>query len=202
MKYESINKRYTELVAEYIGKGYYFNTATMGGSQGEIAHADLTNGTEIIRILIQRFCNWDRFGTEGIEIVVGRCTDEYIKPNMNRDLETVWNNKLEVITSEKFFQIGIEHRDGSRYYGTEDEALAANQKQQDRWETVRTESKKEMPEAAKQIVLPFVKRQPRCKSVKLNEIESVYRVVNFNRFDETTRNEYYVKFRGQTVRIK
>lgn len=202
MKYESINKRYTELVAEYIGKGYYFNTATMRGSQGEIAHTDLTNGTEIIRILIQSFHNFDRFITDGVEIVVGRCVDEHIKPNMNREHPTVWNNRLEVITSEKFYQIGKEHRNGNCYYGAENEALAACQKQQDRWKMAHTESKREMPEAAKQIVLPFIKRQPRCKSVKLNEIESVYRVVNFNRFDETTRNEYYVRFRGQTIRIK
>lgn len=34
MKFGDINWRYTEIAAEYIGKGYKINTATMGGSQG------------------------------------------------------------------------------------------------------------------------------------------------------------------------
>ena len=43
MKYAEINKRYTEIVSEYISKGYILNTATMAGSQGEIASVDLTS---------------------------------------------------------------------------------------------------------------------------------------------------------------
>jgi len=50
MKFETINRKFTEVVSEWIGKGYAFNTATMGGSQGEIAKVDLTDGKEIIRI--------------------------------------------------------------------------------------------------------------------------------------------------------
>lgn len=55
MKYAEINKRYTEIVSEHISKGYILNTATMTGSQGEIASVDLTNGEEIFRVVISRF---------------------------------------------------------------------------------------------------------------------------------------------------
>lgn len=41
MKYADINKRFSEIVTEYLNKGYTFNTATMGGSQGEVAKVDL-----------------------------------------------------------------------------------------------------------------------------------------------------------------
>ena len=55
MKFADINKRYTEIVNEYIAKGYTINTATMSGSQGEIAKIDFTDGTEIIRIRVASF---------------------------------------------------------------------------------------------------------------------------------------------------
>lgn len=35
MKYIDINKRYTEIVTEYMARGYIINTRTMSGSQGE-----------------------------------------------------------------------------------------------------------------------------------------------------------------------
>ena len=44
MKYIDINQRFTAKVAEYIAKGYTINTATMSGSQGEVAHVDLARG--------------------------------------------------------------------------------------------------------------------------------------------------------------
>lgn len=50
--FADINRRYTDIVNDYIQSGYDINTSTMSDSQGEIAKIDLTNGTEIVRILI------------------------------------------------------------------------------------------------------------------------------------------------------
>lgn len=55
MNYAGINKRYTAIVAEHMAKGYTINTRTMTGSQGDYAHIDLTNGTEVIRIMVDTF---------------------------------------------------------------------------------------------------------------------------------------------------
>ena len=52
MKYADINRRFTEIVAEWLAKGYSINTASMSGSQGETAKIDLTDGKEIVRILV------------------------------------------------------------------------------------------------------------------------------------------------------
>lgn len=104
MKVKEINKRYTEIVMEYMTNGYYFNTTTMNGSQGEIAHTDLTDGETIIRIVMDNFRDWES-QTEGIEIIVGKCTDESVKPNCKNGHNTIWNNRLEVIRSEKFYQV-------------------------------------------------------------------------------------------------
>lgn len=121
MKYADINKRYTEIVAEYIGKGYAVNTFTMSGSQGETAKIDLTNGDEIVRVMVATFSDWS-LGIEGVEIIVGRVTDKDVEPNSNSGWGTVWNNNLEVIANERFYKIG---RD-SKVYGTQAEAEAAS----------------------------------------------------------------------------
>ena len=55
MTYADINKMFTAEVSKYLARGYHFNTASMSGSQGETAKVDLTNGTEIIRVLLRTF---------------------------------------------------------------------------------------------------------------------------------------------------
>lgn len=128
MKYADINKRFTEVVAEYIVKGYAINTMTMRGHQGEISKVDMTNGKEIIRIMLNNTNDYNNH-LYGIELVVGRATGR-AKPHMNDDWATVWNKELEVLTSEMFYQIGER---GSDYYGTAEEAKAAEQTRYERY---------------------------------------------------------------------
>ena len=72
MKYIDINQKFTAKVAEYIAKGYTINTATMSGSQGEVAHVDLTDGKQVVRVLLDSFTEYDSFNSlSGLEIVVG-----------------------------------------------------------------------------------------------------------------------------------
>ena len=60
MKYSDINKMFTTEVNKYLAQGYYFNTSTMPGSQGELGKVDLTNGVEIICVVLDRFSEgWD-----------------------------------------------------------------------------------------------------------------------------------------------
>ena len=47
------------------------------------------------------------------------------------------------------------------------------------------------------IVLPYIRRQPKCKKVKATEIESVIK-----RISDSGKNSYYVKFRGKELRLK
>ena len=53
MMKNDIRHIYTQKVAELLAQGYQINPETMGGSQGEMAHIDLTNGSEILRVLIE-----------------------------------------------------------------------------------------------------------------------------------------------------
>jgi len=122
MKYVDINRRYTEIVAEYMGKGYTINTASMGGSQGETCKVDLTNGTEIVRIMVDTFSDWENC-LEGVEIAVGKVTDPDVRPHNSSGWNTIWNNRLEIITAERFYKIGEDRRHGT-FYGSMTEAKA------------------------------------------------------------------------------
>jgi len=205
MKFETINRRFTEIVTEWMSNGYTINTATMGGSQGEIGKIDLTDGKEVIRVLLDSFhkpCTRieDRFyGFEGLELIVGRVTDP-IQPNSEDTWNHIWNNRLEVISSEEFYQIGRGNRSGGKWYGTKAEAMAQQDKNSDRRAARRIEETREFPEAVKEIVLPFIRRQPRSKSVKLSEITKVTKTVRYTGFGEIIV-KYSAEARGQSYRL-
>lgn len=98
MKYSDINKMFTTEVNKYLEQGYRFNTASMNGSQGELAKVDLTNGTEIIRIVARTFSKeWDK---QGVELFVGRVAEkEGIRPDVAYCVNTIWNGRLEQVSS-------------------------------------------------------------------------------------------------------
>lgn len=121
MKFAEINAIYTKTVSEWLGKGYTINTATMSGSQGEITKIDMTDGKEIIRIMLGYFN--EGFYAQGVEILVGRSHEEGVKPNSSNTWGTIWFRSLEVISSERFYQVG-ESRNGEKVYGTQAEAEA------------------------------------------------------------------------------
>ena len=123
MKYIDINKRFTEIVSEYIATGYTMNTATMTGSQGEIASIDLTDGKEILRVLVRRFDDCESLlSMTGVEITVGRVPEEdRVTPHDDSSWFTPWNNHLEQLRQERFFQVGESQR-GGKFYGSRQEA--------------------------------------------------------------------------------
>ena len=208
MKFAEINARFTEKVAEYMAKGYTINTATMSGSQGELGKVDLTNGREIIRVLLDGFgapCTRIEhrfYSFDGVKLIIGRVTDDVI-PNSQSTWQTVWNNRLEVLYCEEYYQIGREKRGGVKWYGTKAEAMAQQDKQWKRYRVREVSDRIELPEAFKEAVLPFVKRQPRCKSVRISEIKRVTKVLAYHtenhHFKEYAR--YTVEVRGQSFRL-
>lgn len=210
MLFKDINKRFTEIVAGYMAEGWYINTATQRSSQGEVSKIDLTDGKEIIRVLIDTFTDYEagaRFynNLEGIQIIVGKPeADDRLRPNNQNDWVTIWNNKLEIIHEERFYQVGRENRCGSKFYGTREEAIKAqmlqNARRNNRHERFGSQKTTVMPEAAKSVVLSFVKRQPRCKSVRLSDIEEVYSTLSRNH-DGALVKHYFVKAKGNTYKL-
>lgn len=186
MKYADINKRYTEIVAEYIGKGYAINTISMSGSQGETAKVDLTNGTEIVRVMVDTFSDW-RANVEGVEIVIGRVTDKFVKPHNNSGWDTIWNNKLEVITTERYYRIG---RD-SNHYGTQAEAEAATALRVKRHIARESDRKTEnITDKAMEIAKRIIRREFGVKRI----CEADIKVSKFN-------GVYTIGYKGKAYRL-
>lgn len=195
---KEIEKIYSDIIADYFNKGYYINMNTMNGSQlNEIAKIDLTNGKEVLRVML---CgsNTDRdneynYYLDYISIVIGRNTDKLY----NNHGDIIWNNHLEILSEQRFYEIG--DRNDRRFFGTKEEAIAAKKKHYSRvkgidycggyWVNISNNK-------AKSIVLPFVKRQYKCKSVTLKDIEAVKKYIN--RKGEV---EYYVYARGKGYKM-
>ena len=127
MKFEQINRRFTEKVAEMLSQGYIMNATTMVGSQGEIAKVDLTDGKKIIRVMLSTENDWERIGDrfytfDKVILTVGTNTDKVRIHGSDRFCDTIWNQHLADIVTEEFYQIG---RRGN-WYGTKEEAVAAH----------------------------------------------------------------------------
>lgn len=152
MKYIDINAKFTAAVSSYIAQGYIINTASMSGSQGEVAHIDLTNGKQIVRVLLDSFTEWeDCNNLEGLKLVVGIATDD-VKPNDNQRRDVIWNNRLDVISCERFYKLSS-NRDDSVFYGTREEATAADEKRFERYCRRDCRIKKHLPEKASPLVI-------------------------------------------------
>ena len=122
MYFSDINKRFTDIVAEYIDSGYTINAATMFDIEEEIAKVDLTNGNEIIRIQLRpEYSQSDR--VEFVSLEVGKCPVD-ILPNYHTNLHFIRRSSLEILECEQFYKVG-EKRDGRAFYGDYDHARYA-----------------------------------------------------------------------------
>ena len=192
MKYADINKRFTEIVAEYIAKGYVIHTTTMGGSQGETAKVDLTNGKEVIRVMLDTNYERDELYYNTVRLSIGRCKDK-IKINKNGLHDIIWNGHLEIISVEKFYQIG---EYDSSFFGTIDDVRSRYKKHKERLSAGLPEegsfnASVKLNDAARKIVLPCIKRKKGYKSTRLSDIREV------RKFIYESHNEYYAFIDGK-----
>ena len=182
LKHE-IDRLFTAKVAEYLSNGYWLNPDTMGGSQGEIAKVDLSNGKEVIRILLNR---QDAFmeGTQ-VSLKVGRNTDK-LSGSM---FDTIWHEHLEILEERTFCEVS------RNFYVDPEEYPAIRDKRFARYMN-RQAVPADLGEKAKEIVLPFVRRQSKCRRAKLSDIENVRKSVN-----RGGKTVYTVQVKGRTYLI-
>lgn len=183
MKFAEINRKLTEIVADYISRGYTINTNTMNClNPGVLGKVDVTDGKEIVRILLEEFreeADWlDEGWTPrlyGVRLVVGRAT-ENLKPN-RKNIGGIWNSNLDILSEEKFYRVGDWDAD---WYGTAGDAVIREKKHRkrlrDSWDSEYTL----FGEDAKRIVLPFLRRQKNCKTATAKNITRVSKRVRFD----------------------
>ena len=191
MNRNDINRLFTQEVAGLLAQGYQIHTSTMGGSQGEIAHIDLSKGTEVLRVLLDRECCYgDSYG-DYITIRVGKNTDA-LRGCWDA---TIWNNHLEIRSEIKLAQISTD------YFVTPEEAQPMAQKRLERY--MRTGSRydftverRELGDAYKSVALRWLHRQPKMKTCRLEDIGKMVKAVHR---DGTSSYEIIAK--GKTYRL-
>ena len=165
---------FTEKVNEYIQNGYVFSPATMSGHQGEIGKVDLRNDHEIVRVLLtgERDYHAD---TRAIVLTIGRVERKERKGHeFDTMAPTVWNNRLDVIEQRTFYTVSDRHE-----VYTEDlaeyEAIVEKQKAR-LHERYSKKTKRFTSDAMRKAVLSFVRRQDKCKRMKLSDIKAIAKV--------------------------
>lgn len=189
MKIADINRKYTEIVSDYIRRGYTINPGTMSGSQGEVAHTDLTNGNEIVRVLIDSFIDFDGTALDGYEIIVGISTD-YVEPNAY-GYDTIWNNRLNVVDRHKFYSVTNE----KSFFGTKEDAQKARDKRRER-RLAKLDANKTVHFTGKalKIAESVVKRNLGIKNVSKSKLGI------FKTF-ENGNSRYFVQYRSTVIEL-
>ncbi len=164
MNRKDIDRLFNQQVAELMNQGYYIHTGTMAGSQGEVAKVDLSNGKEILRVLLTRSSGWGETYDDIISIKVGRSTD---KLRSSWDA-TIWNNNLEIISEIKLAKVT------DNFFTTLEESKRMAAVRYERWLRKHT-CEQELGETYKSVALRFLRRQPRMKTCTLDDIESMTR---------------------------
>lgn len=197
MKHTEIEAIFTAKVNEFLANGYTINTATMSGSQGEVAKIDFRKGNEVFRVLLEKTTEWTDNGTRDVVILtVGRSTENVIRDDRPFDTmgPTFWNNRMDILEQRKFFQIDTR----SDYFIEDAEEYDKMRQKQYRRYRNRDErnARRELPEAARMIAKQFIKRTTGKARVNSKEIKvfkgARYRGENIH---------YYAEYRGKTYKI-
>ena len=191
---------FTEKVNEYIQKGYVFSPATMSGHQGEIGKVDLRNGNEIVRVLLTSERDY-RADTKAVLLTVGRVERKERKGyEFDTMAPTIWNNKLDVIEQRTFYMIS----DKDEVFTEDpDEYEAVAKKQNARMhERYSRKTKRFTSDAMRKAVLPFVRRQDKCKRMKLSDIKAIAKVERGMFGEDRERYDYRVELtNGKTFKL-
>ena len=99
MTNNDVRRIYTQKVSELLAKGYQIHYETMSGSQGELAHIDLSDGNEILRVLLEREGNYGGSYGSIVRLRVGRCNEDLSRTH------TIWNERLDTLFEIEWDQI-------------------------------------------------------------------------------------------------
>lgn len=165
---------YTEIIANYLSRGYIFYVGAGRGSQGEEAKVVLTNdsGKSALVIYIDKKSSWyENNGT--ISIFVKKFE------NVKQD-STLWLQKGELIYEKTFWKIT---RNGKEVYCELESDFNLIKEIQDKrfhleCEWSRKEIKEIKSETYKKLALKLLKKEKGYKSKTLKDISKIERVKN------------------------
>ena len=202
MKKQEIRALYTQKAAELLDAGYTIFPDTMRGRQGEIAHIDFSNGSEILRLLLSTGHRYSRNENEYIGdtliLKLGKASDDTrVFENWDGDL---WNNRLEPRFQIEWATIGDPYFGGD-WYTTLEEGIRIRKLEAERREA-RSDaengynSRELLGEKYKEVALKWLRNQPRMKTCHLEDIEKMERVIT-----PQGKRSFEIKARGKNFTI-
>ena len=201
MTKKQICELFTKKVTEYIGKGYVISPESFSGSDGT-SRVDLVNGNSFIRIYmteeIEHTNASDYFS--GKDILVIRVCEKKLNAREEKYIyiqNIVWTKDLEVLEETKFYIVNKYGR-GNTYYSTVEEYATIAEKIAERRKRNYVNfgtTYINLPDSAKKVVLSFIRRQPKCKSVKVSDISRVEKCI----YDDEVRYVISCKDRRYTL---
>ena len=203
MKKQEIRNIYTQKAAELLAAGYTIFPDTMGGSQGEIAHIDFTDGSEILRLVLYRGHRYfgredDDYSGDTLVLMLGKAApDTRVFDNWDG---TVWNNRLEPCFQIEWADISEGWR-RKEWYTTLEEGKRIQAIQRARYERRPPEqnryaTRELLGEKYKAVALKWLRRQPRMKTCHLEDIEKMERVIT-----PKGKRSFEIKAKGKTFSL-
>ena len=194
MKKQEIRRIYTQKVTELLNQGYTIFPDTMSGCQGEIAHIDLTDGSEILRVLLTRDTRYDRdeggYWGDTIHLMVGKAAPDTRICRGWRD-STIWNNRLEPRFEIEWADLSEGRKE---WYTDMEEGRRVMELRRKRYLRDRADHRETLGYAFRSAALRWLRKQPRMKTCKLEDIEKMERVWSEDgkrRFEITAKGKRY-----------
>lgn len=190
-----LNKMFTDKVIEYVNKGYIINPNSFKGSDGT-ARVDLVKGDSFIRVYLRTESNWKENYDYMVILTVGEKKMDKRLQKKIVDKDSVWTSDLTTIEEQKIIKLYSKNT----FYVTEKEYNDMRDKIKTRFKNKSGYYGYEeinLNDKAIDIVFPYIKRQPRCKSIKKKDITRVFKAIR-----ERKKVEYIIVAKGNTYRIK
>ena len=192
MKKQEIRSIYSQKVAELLNQGYTIFPDTMNGSQGEIAHVDLTNGSEILRVLLDRGHKYSTHNDEDywgdtVTLIVGVAHEDSRIWHWDG---TIWNNRLTSRFQIEWAEISHE------WYTDMEEGRRIEKLRLERYHAQDRKIREELDGAFKSVALRWLRKQPRMKSCRLEDIQRMERF-----WDNKGHRHFEIRAKGKTFII-
>lgn len=199
-KKQDIDRAFTQTVTEFLSQGFQISVGTRSERygdrySGEISCIDLYRGNDLLRVRIYA-AKHERY--EFYALSVGQRSLPRAEGSIK--IEIINNSMFETIKETCFYPVDKHSVYGARVFGDEATAKAAQEKRQKRQQMRQISRRRELPARSKISALRWLRNQPRMKTCRLDEVESVSRLnkVTLSSLIPATELECYeIKARGR-----
>lgn len=204
MNKKQIEMIFTNKVTKYLNDGYIFLTRTLNSSDSNCEGSiELYKDNQIIKVGL--YTSREHFYDDEI-LNISTYKMEMNNPSVNN--HKVWCEDMTLIEQDVYYKIADNYYLTSNEYFEIKEVREAKITERIKNYTFRGYGRNEyivMDDKAKKIVLPFVQRQPKCRSKKLSDIKKVIkdiRAIGYNDMDLEITYRVYVKGKSIPLILK